>query len=148
MKDDSDLALAETKAAGLTVKMIGRRIKQARENAGISQEELAASLKYKSPATISHFETGARKINIIDLRRLSIILGVSLESLIKDDGFDLNDAGNDSEVSIMTETRDADLKLWAKFVNHQYAAWAALFELITGSRPPKLKDVAARISGH
>lgn len=40
------------------------------------------------------------------------------------------------------------LKLWAKFINHQYAAWAALFELITGFKPPKMKEVAAIISGH
>jgi hypothetical protein len=40
------------------------------------------------------------------------------------------------------------LKLWAKFINHQYAAWSALFELITGYRPPKMKEVAAIISGH
>jgi len=40
------------------------------------------------------------------------------------------------------------LKLWAKFTNHQYAAWSALFELITGYKPPKMKEVAAIISGH
>jgi adenine-specific DNA methylase len=40
------------------------------------------------------------------------------------------------------------LKLWAKYINHQYAAQAALFELITGYKPPKMKEVAAMISGH
>jgi len=40
------------------------------------------------------------------------------------------------------------LKLWAKFINHQYAAWAALFELITGDKPPKMKEILAIISGH
>ena len=44
--------------------------------------------------------------------------------------------------------RESQLKLWAKFANHQYAAWSALFELITGYKPPKMKDVAAIISGH
>ena len=40
------------------------------------------------------------------------------------------------------------LKLWAKFINHQYAASSALFELITGYKAPKMKEVAAIISGH
>lgn len=40
------------------------------------------------------------------------------------------------------------LKLFAKVINHQYAAWSALFELITGYKPPKMKEVAAIISGH
>lgn len=44
--------------------------------------------------------------------------------------------------------RESKLKLWAKFINHQYAAWVALFELITGFKPPKMKEVAAIISGH
>ncbi len=44
--------------------------------------------------------------------------------------------------------RESKLKLWAKFINHQYAAWSALFELITGFKPPKMKEVAAIISGH
>ncbi len=40
------------------------------------------------------------------------------------------------------------IKLWVKFINHNYAAWSALFELITGFKPPKMKDVANMISGH
>lgn len=40
------------------------------------------------------------------------------------------------------------LKLWAKFINHQYAAWSALFELVTGFKPPKMKETADIISGH
>lgn len=46
-----------------------------------------------------------------------------------------------------TMTKEQKIKLWAKFVNHQYASWAALFELITGFKPPKMKDVADLISG-
>ena len=42
----------------------------------------------------------------------------------------------------------AQLKLFAKFINHQYAAWSALFELVTGQKPPKMKEVSAIISGH
>ncbi len=67
-------------------KKIGQRIKKARERAGMSQEELAARMEYKSAATISHFEKGLRKISIADLQTLSGILGVTLEGLIEGDG--------------------------------------------------------------
>lgn len=63
-------------------KMIGQRIKLAREKLGLSQEELAARMEYKSTATVSHFETGLRKISIADLQKISGLLGVPLESLI------------------------------------------------------------------
>lgn len=44
--------------------------------------------------------------------------------------------------------KEGKIKLWVKFVNHQYAAWSALFELITGFEPPKMKEILAMISGH
>ncbi len=43
--------------------------------------------------------------------------------------------------------KEAQIKLWVKYINHSYAAWSALFELITGFKPPRMKDVAALISG-
>lgn len=49
---------------------------------------------------------------------------------------------------IDTDHEKDKIKLWAKFINHQYAAWAVLFELITGFKPPKLKEISAVISGH
>lgn len=45
-------------------------------------------------------------------------------------------------------TNNDKVKLWAKFINHQYAAWAALFELITGFKPPKLKDTISLLGSH
>jgi len=44
--------------------------------------------------------------------------------------------------------REGKIKLWAKFVNHQYAAWAAFFELVTGFKPPRMKETADIISGY
>lgn len=40
------------------------------------------------------------------------------------------------------------LKLFAKIINHQYAAWSALFELITGYKPPKMKDIISMYGSH
>ncbi|MCB2178825.1 ImmA/IrrE family metallo-endopeptidase [bacterium] len=58
---------------------IGFRIKSARDNLGVSQEELASTLGYKSPATISHFESGLRKISIADLQKIADELGKSID---------------------------------------------------------------------
>lgn len=63
-------------------RQIGERIRTARAALGISQEDLAREMGYASPATISHFETGQRKIGIDDLSRIAEILGLPLEYLI------------------------------------------------------------------
>lgn len=65
-------------------KTIGQRIRQARERLGMSQEEIAGRMEYKSAATVSHFETGFRKISVADLQKLSGILGLSVEDLLGD----------------------------------------------------------------
>jgi len=64
---------------------IGRRIRRAREQLNLSQEELARRLNYQSPATISYFEAGERKVSIADLQRIASILGLPL-------GYFLNEA--------------------------------------------------------
>ena len=64
-------------------KRIGQRIRTARENLEMSQEELADQLDFSSPATISHFETGLRKISVADLHRLSHIFGLPLGYFIE-----------------------------------------------------------------
>ena len=50
-----------------------------------------------------------------------------------------------NEVNIVhtngTLTHADKVRLFAKFVNHQYAAAAVLFEIITGSKPPRLKEL-------
>jgi Zn-dependent peptidase ImmA (M78 family) len=38
---------------------------------------------YRSAATVSHFETGLRKVSVADLQKLSTILSIPLESLIQ-----------------------------------------------------------------
>lgn len=63
-------------------RQIGRRIRSAREQSGMSQDELARRMGYTSSATISHFETGLRKVSLADLHRLSEILGVPIEYLL------------------------------------------------------------------
>lgn len=63
-------------------KSIGIRIRAARERLDLSQEQLAQRMGYTSPATISHFESGTRRISVADLHRLAEELGVPLEYFI------------------------------------------------------------------
>lgn len=58
---------------------IGQRIKIAREQLGLSQSDLATQLGYSSAATVSHFESGLRKISIEDLFRIADVLQLPVE---------------------------------------------------------------------
>lgn len=61
---------------------LGKKIKTAREELGMSQAQLAEQLGYNSPATISHFEAGQRKISIQDLHKISEALGYPMGSFL------------------------------------------------------------------
>lgn len=51
-------------------KNLGDRIREAREEAGMTQKELGKVLEY-SPMGISHFENGIRELKISDVKKLS-----------------------------------------------------------------------------
>src|SRR5207248_1010803 len=63
---------------------LGQRIRSIRESAGLSQEDLARKLGYSSPATISYYEAGGRRISIADLQQISIILGLPLPYFLEE----------------------------------------------------------------
>lgn len=53
-------------------------LKQAREEKGLSQAELADAVGLKQ-STISQYENGSRKPGLVKAKRLSNILGISLD---------------------------------------------------------------------
>lgn len=57
--------------------LIGMRIKSARENAGLTQDELGKKLGYSSMG-ISYFEKGLRKIKTEDIEKLAVALNMSV----------------------------------------------------------------------
>ena len=56
---------------------IGRRIKAAREAAGLTQAELAAKLGYKSKSTINKIETGINDISQSKVEAFAAALGTT-----------------------------------------------------------------------
>ena len=50
-------------------KEIGRRLREARDSAGLSQAELAKALGYESATAVSLIEAGERKFKIEDLQK-------------------------------------------------------------------------------
>jgi transcriptional regulator with XRE-family HTH domain len=61
---------------------IGARLREAREAAGMSQQDLGVALGYK-PTMISAFENGRRRMKVEDLTRACIVLGKEPEYFLQ-----------------------------------------------------------------
>lgn len=59
------------------------RIKQLRENKGITQEDIAKKLNIKQ-STYSNKEAGKRSFTVEELLKLELILGVSISDMYKE----------------------------------------------------------------
>ena len=68
----------------LSQKQIGRRITELRKMKGLSQEDLAKSVKISRPS-LAQVELGNRSVNILELQRLSMALGFSLDDFMSED---------------------------------------------------------------
>jgi len=64
-----------------TQKQIGQRIAKFRKMKGLSQEDLASSIKISRPS-LAQIELGNRSISIIELHKIAIILGFSLDEFM------------------------------------------------------------------
>ncbi len=65
----------------LLQKQIGQRITELRKMKGLSQEDLAKSVKISRPS-LAQIELGNRGINVFELQRLSLILNFSLDDFM------------------------------------------------------------------
>jgi transcriptional regulator with XRE-family HTH domain len=65
----------------LSQKQIGQRITELRKFKGLSQEDLAKSVKISRPS-LAQIELGNRGVNIFELQRLSLVLGFSLDDFM------------------------------------------------------------------
>lgn len=68
----------------LSQKKIGQRLTDLRKRRGFSQEDLAKAVKI-SRSSVAQIELGNRSVNIMELQRLSIVLGFSLDDFVSED---------------------------------------------------------------
>ena len=60
--------------------IVGKRIKQERERLGLSQEELALAVGLGNRSQVHKVETGARKVDSLELWRFSETLDVPMDA--------------------------------------------------------------------
>lgn len=65
----------------LSQKQIGQRITELRKIKGLSQEDLAKSVKISRPS-LAQIELGNRSVDVLELQRLSMVLGFSLDDFM------------------------------------------------------------------
>jgi transcriptional regulator with XRE-family HTH domain len=63
---------------------LGRRLREAREYVGLSQEEVAFALSISRPA-VGNIEAGARKVEAFELSKLSELYGRTVDYLLTGD---------------------------------------------------------------
>ncbi len=80
----------------LSQMQIGLRIAELRKIKGMSQEDLAKSMKMSRPS-LTQIELGNRSIDIFELQDLSVILGFSLDDFMSKD-FTINTEIEDAEI--------------------------------------------------
>jgi transcriptional regulator with XRE-family HTH domain len=68
----------------LSPKQIGQRIAELRKSRGLSQEDLAKSVKISRPS-LAQIELGNRGVDVLELQKLSQVLGFSLDDFISHD---------------------------------------------------------------
>jgi transcriptional regulator with XRE-family HTH domain len=77
----------------LTREIIGERIKQYRENKGITQQDMVDALKNKdcliSRETLSKIETGNRSISALELSAVCEVLETRVEDILEENDDDL-----------------------------------------------------------
>jgi len=65
----------------LTQKQIGQQITELRKMKGFSQEDLAKNVQLSRPS-LAQIELGNRGLNVLELQRLSLVLGFSLDDFM------------------------------------------------------------------
>ena len=68
----------------LSQKQIGQRITELRKMKGFSQEDLAKAVNISRPS-LAQIELGNRTVDVLELQRLSMVLGFSLDDFVSKD---------------------------------------------------------------
>ncbi|MFT3948757.1 MAG: DUF4065 domain-containing protein [Agriterribacter sp.] len=90
----------------LSQKQIGQRISELRKMKGLSQEDLAKSVKISRPS-LAQIELGNRTVDVLEFQRLSMVLGFSLDDFVSKDF----SASQDVEVKAETKPKKVDERI-------------------------------------
>ncbi len=90
----------------LSQKQIGQRITELRKMKGLSQEDLAKSVKISRPS-LAQIELGNRTVDVLEFQRLSMVLGFSLDDFVSKDF----SASQDVEVKAESKSKKADERI-------------------------------------
>ncbi len=90
----------------LSQKQIGQRITELRKIKGLSQEDLAKSIKISRPS-LAQIELGNRTLDVLEFQRLSMVLGFSLDDFVSKDF----SANQDLEAKTETKSKKADERI-------------------------------------
>ena len=83
-------------------KTIGKKIQKAREEAGLSQEELASRLGY-TQATLSNYELGKRRLYLANIEQIARELDKPLSFFLADSPWKGEEAQKETQNEITTE---------------------------------------------
>ena len=116
----------------LTFERIGKRLKEARESLGLSQEEVAAALGLPRPA-ISKIESGRRRVSSIELAKLAKLYGRPLSFFLEPEAEGPQEPSLAYLLRTSTlEITPADKQALAQ-AYHRYKEYARLERLVLGS---------------
>jgi len=90
----------------LSQKQIGQRITELRKMKGLSQEDLAKSVKISRPS-LAQIELGNRTVDVLEFQRLSMVLGFSLDDFVSKDF----SANQDLEGKAETKSKKTDERI-------------------------------------
>lgn len=90
----------------LSQKQIGQRVTELRKMKGLSQEDLAKSVKISRPS-LAQIELGNRSVDVLELQQLSMILGFSLDDFMSKNFI----IGQDVEGTVETSLKKADERI-------------------------------------
>jgi len=104
--------------ASISQQEIGQRITALRKRKGLSQEDLAKLIQMSRPS-LTQIELGKRSINVIEVQRLSLALGFSIDALIAPDFslYDLSDTDHLEKESQLEERISVPVLHVNKFKN-------------------------------
>lgn len=113
---------------------VGRRVRVARESAGLSLRALARSVGV-GPATLSELETGKTRMSVVRLNRIAEVLGRSMEDIL---------AAERPPVTVpRVEIGDGDWRLYQPLHTDPVLSAATAVFLRTGYHGASVRDVAA-----